>query len=203
MNRTLSNMTCLALAMILGLSTATAQEAAPVDFLKDIPPIFRDRCLSCHAGSANGGLLLTSADTWRHGGDSGSVFSVGDADNSLIWQPITRMEREADAPSDCHVRNLSAVILDAARAAGCRSSQSSCGAPDAAAIFFRPGSRCRFVSQCSGLLQRRIGGPGVFPPQPDVVSKEGFSKVLMRMNWLRGLGVCSIVLNLHEFLTRE
>lgn len=29
----------------------------------------------------------------------------------------------------------------------------------------------------SGLLERRIGGPSVFPPQPDVVSKEGFSNV--------------------------
>ena len=100
MNRALAHMTCLALVLIAALSSATAQEASPVDFAKDIAPIFRDRCLSCHAESASGGLQLTSADAWMHGGESGSVFSASDPDQSLIWQLITRTDDDRKMPPE-------------------------------------------------------------------------------------------------------
>ena len=100
MNRTLANMTFLALTLIAAVSSAKAQEASPVDFAKDVAPIFRDRCLSCHAESASGGLQLTSADAWMHGGESGSVFSAGDPDQSLIWQLITRTGDDRKMPPE-------------------------------------------------------------------------------------------------------
>jgi hypothetical protein len=68
---------------------ALAQAQDTVDFVRDIAPIFQDRCLSCHAESAQGGLQLTSMQTWNRGGDSGASFDSGSPETSLLWQLVT------------------------------------------------------------------------------------------------------------------
>lgn len=70
-------------------STGSAQDSANVDFDKDIAPIFRDRCLSCHAESASGGLSLTSKSAWMQGGDSGAAFDAQTPEKSFLWIRIT------------------------------------------------------------------------------------------------------------------
>ena len=100
MSRALFPLLILTFATTLSFSAAAAQETSTVDFAKDIAPIFRDRCLSCHAESANGGLQLTSVDAWTHGGDSGAVFSAGDPENSLIWQLITQTDDDRKMPPE-------------------------------------------------------------------------------------------------------
>ncbi len=77
-------LTLLFLVLFSGLSTA--DDSSPVDFAKDIAPIFRDRCLSCHAEKAEGGLQLTSGTAWENGGDSGALTQPGNVEASLIWQ---------------------------------------------------------------------------------------------------------------------
>ena len=66
-------------------SDVHAQDSGHVDFNKDIAPIFRDRCLSCHAESANGGLSLTSRSAWIQGGDSGAAFDPQSPEKSSLW----------------------------------------------------------------------------------------------------------------------
>ena len=100
MSRALFPLLILTFATTLSFSAAAAQETSTVDFAKDLAPIFRDRCLSCHAESANGGLQLTSVDAWTHGGDSGAVFSAGDPENSLIWQLITQTDDDRKMPPE-------------------------------------------------------------------------------------------------------
>ena len=70
-------------------SSAHAQNQVPVDFEKDIAPLFRDRCLSCHAESPNGGLSLTTQATWLQGGDSGSAFDTIEPEKSSLWIRVT------------------------------------------------------------------------------------------------------------------
>ena len=67
---------------------STADEVLPVDFSRDIAPIFRDRCLSCHAEKAKGGLQLTSEAAWQKGGESGALTRPGNIADSLIWQRV-------------------------------------------------------------------------------------------------------------------
>ena len=89
MNRILMPAILLVLIMLAFSSTGLAQTSRAIDFAQDIAPVFRDRCLSCHAETANGGLRLTSRNEWTQGGESGPVAVPGDATNSLIWQLVT------------------------------------------------------------------------------------------------------------------
>lgn len=89
MNRILMPAILLVLIMLAFSSTGLAQTSRAIDFAQDIAPVFRDRCLSCHAETANGGLRLTSRNEWTQGGESGPVAVPGDAANSLIWQLVT------------------------------------------------------------------------------------------------------------------
>ncbi len=70
-------------------SEVLAQDSGNIDFDKDIAPIFRDRCLSCHAESASGGLSLTSESAWLHGGDTGVAFDSQSPEKSSLWIRIT------------------------------------------------------------------------------------------------------------------
>lgn len=70
-------------------SSAHAQNQVPIDFDKDIAPLFRDRCLSCHAESPSGGLSLTSKVTWLQGGDSGAAFNTIEPEKSSLWIRVT------------------------------------------------------------------------------------------------------------------
>jgi len=79
----------LILAFLSQPVDSCAQDLESVDFAQDIAPVFRDRCLCCHAETANGGLRLTSRVEWTQGGDSGPPAVPGDAAKSLIWQLVT------------------------------------------------------------------------------------------------------------------
>jgi hypothetical protein len=70
-------------------SSVRAQDGPTVDFDKGIAPIFRDRCLSCHAESPGGGLSLTSKSTWLQGGDSGVAFDLQSPEKGSLWFRIT------------------------------------------------------------------------------------------------------------------
>lgn len=81
----------VAAAIVLGLSgaAAVADDAPPVDFTRDIAPILHDRCLSCHAESAQGGLQLTRREQMVKGGDSGPAIVAGRSDASRLIQRIS------------------------------------------------------------------------------------------------------------------
>jgi len=57
-----------------------------IDYDSHIQPIFNANCTSCHGSS--GGLNLTSYDSLMAGGNSGSVISAFNAENSLLWQRV-------------------------------------------------------------------------------------------------------------------
>jgi hypothetical protein len=63
--------------------------APPVTFVKDIFPIFQDRCLECHQpGLAKGGLDLKTLASIEKGGDNGKAVVPMKLAESLVWKTI-------------------------------------------------------------------------------------------------------------------
>src|SRR5262245_28330930 len=62
-----------------------APAQAPVDFARDIEPIFKARCYSCHGPAlSSSGLRLDEAEAALKGGYSGAVILPGDSANSRL-----------------------------------------------------------------------------------------------------------------------
>jgi hypothetical protein len=63
--------------------------ATNVTFTKDIVPVFRSHCLTCHGiPSIKGGLDVRTLAAIMKGGDSGDAIKPGDPANSLLWKQI-------------------------------------------------------------------------------------------------------------------
>lgn len=72
------------MAICLGSSNSVAR-ADPVDFLRDIQPIFRAHCYECHAGTTEeGGLNLGVKAKALLGGDSEPAIVAGSSEDSLL-----------------------------------------------------------------------------------------------------------------------
>ena len=102
-SKTFSRRRMLLLLWTVCVSTCEvrAQDSSQVDFDKDIAPIFRDRCLSCHAESPSGGLSLTSKSGWLQGGDSGVAFDPQSPEKSSLWIRISaRPDEEHRMPPE-------------------------------------------------------------------------------------------------------
>jgi hypothetical protein len=81
-----------ALRAVIGLLFAghVAASDAPVEYLRDIQPIFARACTSCHGpDKQRGGLRLDSAAGLRVGGDSGPPLVPGNSSKSRLYQAIT------------------------------------------------------------------------------------------------------------------
>jgi len=94
--------------LVCGTSTRVpaADPPAPT-FERDVAPIFREKCCSCHnPDRKRGGLDLSGYPQTLAGGSSGEVISPGDADASYLWQLVShasepKMPPESDRiPAD-------------------------------------------------------------------------------------------------------
>ncbi|MFM7865023.1 MAG: c-type cytochrome domain-containing protein, partial [Planctomycetaceae bacterium] len=79
---------------ILSLSSLAAplqaDESQPaLTFDRDILPIFRDKCIRCHAGvEPKASLNLTSPSSLLNGGKSGPALRIGAAEFSLLYEKV-------------------------------------------------------------------------------------------------------------------
>ena len=93
-----------ALLVLLAIALwAVAGRAAdvpkPVDFQREIQPIFARSCLSCHdVRKQRGGLRLDRPDAARRGGDSGPVIKPGDAAHSRLVRVVSGLDPELKMP---------------------------------------------------------------------------------------------------------
>lgn len=94
--------------LVCGTSTCVpaADPPAPT-FERDVAPIFREKCCSCHnPDRKRGGLDLSGYQQTLAGGSSGEVIAPGDADASYLWQLVShasepKMPPESDRiPAD-------------------------------------------------------------------------------------------------------
>src|SRR2546421_2000302 len=75
--------------MTLALALALVGVAAPVDYVRDVKPIFAENCCRCHGALQHkGGLRLDAAAFALKGGESGPAFKPGKSAESLILQAI-------------------------------------------------------------------------------------------------------------------
>lgn len=97
MFRVITFLTCVAQII---LTSVAAEEAATVDFVKDIEPILRSRCWSCHgAKETESGLRLDVRRRALEGSDNGRVIVAGkSADSSLFLRIISEDADERMPP---------------------------------------------------------------------------------------------------------
>ncbi|MGH7138217.1 MAG: PSD1 and planctomycete cytochrome C domain-containing protein, partial [Pirellulales bacterium] len=83
-----------------------------VDFVKDVQPIFRERCFECHAkGTEEGGLNLGVRQRALEGGDHGPVLIPGDSANSRLIHLVAQIHKDKAMPPDGKPLNAEDVGL--------------------------------------------------------------------------------------------
>lgn len=82
------------LAVTIGAATIGPASAAPLDFVRDVRPIFEQRCVSCHgAGKQKGGLRLDrKADALRGGEHFTPLIKPGNAAGSPLLRIASGLE---------------------------------------------------------------------------------------------------------------
>jgi mono/diheme cytochrome c family protein len=79
--------------LFVGLLAVPAAAAEPVDYLRDIKPIFAKHCITCHGvQKQRGGLRLDTAKSALEGGNSGAVIVPGKSNDSLMIKAVTGCE---------------------------------------------------------------------------------------------------------------
>ena len=83
------------------LSSRTLPGAESVDYLKDIKPIFAEKCYACHSSlKQEAELRLETRDLMLRGGDSGGVIHPKKPDQSLLLQRIVAKGDEQMPPPE-------------------------------------------------------------------------------------------------------
>ena len=73
----------------------------PVDFVRDIQPIFRQHCYDCHsADHEDGGVNLGIRDRARQGGHDGPIFEVGNSANSRLIHLVAAIDSKSIMPPE-------------------------------------------------------------------------------------------------------
>lgn len=103
MNSSLSVSLCALLLssvqVVVAAATPTSTPAAPaatppaavagVDFVRDVQPIFENKCLECHnPAKTKGKLLMDSAEALLKGGDSGPALVAGQPEKSELVKRV-------------------------------------------------------------------------------------------------------------------
>ena len=94
-------LTCLAIGFqLVGTVSRADEPAGPVDFIRDVRPIFAEHCLDCHGlETREAGLRLDRSVSGLAGGDSGVVIVPGKPDESRLIDYVTG-EGETVMPPD-------------------------------------------------------------------------------------------------------
>lgn len=71
----------------------------PIDFSKEIQPIFEASCIKCHGrGKDKGGLRIDTRETLLKGGDSGPVITLGKSADSLLIALVQGFDPDSVMP---------------------------------------------------------------------------------------------------------
>src|ERR1051325_8414079 len=74
--------------------------SAPVDFSRDIKPIFEASCIKCHGrGKAKGGFKLDTRETFLKGGESGPVAIAGQSAQSHLIEVVSGLDPDNVMPA--------------------------------------------------------------------------------------------------------
>jgi mono/diheme cytochrome c family protein len=86
---------------MITLSAVAAFAQAPVDYARDVKPIFKTRCYACHGVlKQESGLRLDTGSMIRQGGDSGAAIVTGQADKSLLIERVSAEDTAERMPPE-------------------------------------------------------------------------------------------------------
>jgi len=86
---------------VLPVGPLRAQATDPVDYLRDVKPILRQRCFSCHgAKEQQGGLRVDTATMIQQGGDGGTAIEAGEAAKSLLIERLLADDESERMPAE-------------------------------------------------------------------------------------------------------
>src|SRR5687768_5662620 len=81
------------------LAKLPAPAGRPVDFVKDIKPLFDASCVQCHAkGKAKGGLSLETRETLLKGGESAAAVVPGKSADSRLVHLVAALDPDNVMP---------------------------------------------------------------------------------------------------------
>lgn len=111
----LNRLAWIVLPVVL-VAGAVARGAPPVDFQRDVQPIFAEHCTLCHGMDATdrqGGLRLDARDHALKGGDSGAAAIVpGKPEESELIRRISATAADEVMPPPRHNKPLSAKQIE-------------------------------------------------------------------------------------------
>ena len=82
-----------------GIAVVELKRETPVDFEKEILPVFKSSCLACHNQTkAKGGLNLETPQLMLKGGDTGPAAIAGKSTESLILKAASHVDPELIMP---------------------------------------------------------------------------------------------------------
>ena len=80
---------------LLAVALSASAQDKPVSYSKDLQPIFKENCLSCHKPDKKKGKLdMSTYADFMKGGKQGSPVKAGDPAKSLIVEMISGKEPE-------------------------------------------------------------------------------------------------------------
>ncbi len=90
--------------LLLGAGSALRGEEKkpePVSFTRQVFPLFKDRCITCHSGSQPmKNLSLETPETIMKGGDQGPILVKGKSAESLVVQYLTGQRSPKMPPNE-------------------------------------------------------------------------------------------------------
>ncbi|TWU47741.1 WD40 repeat domain-containing protein [Rubripirellula reticaptiva] len=106
----------LSLCLVI-CSLAATSAAEPVDYVRDVLPIFQTYCISCHAdGDSEGDLVMDSHAAMMKGGENGAVITAGVPSSSRLFlmaagklEPVMPPDGE-QGPSEAELATIEAWI---------------------------------------------------------------------------------------------
>src|SRR5262245_41832439 len=85
-----TRMSRLSSLLLVCLLSAQAGAADRVDYLREVKPIFVQKCFACHGVlKQQSGLRLDTAAMMKSGGDSGPAIVPGKSGESLLFQKVS------------------------------------------------------------------------------------------------------------------
>jgi len=91
----------LSVPLLVAFVSIAAAGDRSVDYARDVKPILRDRCFSCHGAlKQNAKLRLDSGELIRKGGSSGPAVVPGKSAESLLIERVTDADEESRMPPE-------------------------------------------------------------------------------------------------------
>ena len=101
----------------IDLSKLPAPANRPIDFKKDVAPVFEESCLRCHnAEKAKGKFALDTREHALKGGDNGVDIFPGDSAKSPLIHFVARLVEDSEMPPNEKGKPLSATTVGILRA---------------------------------------------------------------------------------------